>query len=431
MRSSMRHGTDLDGYRRGCLAFVREFHDCMGVVLDDQAKPTFAIHESTGRMHKLPNSARPEEVSLRQLAEAVHGYDFVEEFYNPNNGFDFGSRQLVESAVDPTAFLNINTFNLAVAGLVNAKIIEAFTNPAYIGIGLVHVEPTTMNGQKMIGVGRMTPPTKAAMGRKPGERHAEVGMTEMYQTTPETVEDALKVSVTKEATFFDLTGDVLRRANEVGDSPAYQREKDIADMFLGVSSGYNFNGTSYNTYQTASPFINDHSNPFSDQNDIDEARQLFVGMTDPITGREIQVTGINILCMPARELKFRESLFGTNVQIGTQLNSNFPSRWTQTGNMINQVGGGTYTLTPLTAIWYNRATAADGLNLSASNAKEYWWVGDYPKAFYWMQNWDLQTWQASADELTMKDQGLVAVYGANHRGIGWPKEPRYVVRNKN
>ena len=164
---------------------------------------------------------------------------------------------------------------------------------------------------------------------------------------------------------------------------------------------------------------------------MDDARQLFVGMTDPATGREIMVNGLDILCMPARELRFREQLFGPNVEVGTQLNSNFPSRYKMSPNQINAVGRGTYTLTPLTAIWYNRATAADGLNLSASNAKEYWWVGDFKKAFYWMENWPMTPWQASASELYMKDRGLVAIYGANYRGVAYAKQPRYAVRNKN
>ena len=135
--------------------------------------------------------------------------------------------------------------------------------------------------------------------------------------------------------------------------------------------------------------------------------------------------------MPAKEVLFRQQLFGPAVQMGTQLNSNFPSVWTQGPNPVATMGGGTYRLQPLTAIWYNRATASDGLNLSAANAKKYWWVGDFQKAFHWMENWPLTPWQAAADELVMKDQGLVAVYGANYRAVGFVNEPRYAVRNKN
>lgn len=415
----------------GRMAFLKELHEgVLGMVsVDGRAMPGF---DEDGRPARKSGSARPSELSIRHLAEAIMGHEAVEEYYHPSGGFDFGNRRLLESAIDPTAFLNINTLNLAISGLVNAEIMEAFNSPEYIGRSLVTNYPTKMNGHKRIGVAKIAPQTAAAKGRQPGETHAEVGFTEMYQTTPETVEQALKCVVTKEAVFFDLTGEVLERANGVGDELAYGQEKEIADGVMGVTSSYNFSGTSYATYQTASPYINDHSNPFTDETDVDDARQLFVGMTDPVTGREIRVEGRTILVMPARELKVREQLFGTNVQIGTQNTAgNFPSRYKMTAPQIAAVSGGAYTVVALTAIWYNRATAADGLNLSAANAKEYWWVGDFPRAFQWHENWPLTPWQASADELTMKDRGLVAVYGANYRGRFFAKEPRYSVRNKN
>jgi hypothetical protein len=433
-REAMAHGTDMAGYRRGGLAFLREWHETLGVRFGDDCRPGFHTHPDTGVGYKPAGSAHANEVSLRHLAEAIQGHDFVEEYYHPAGGFDFGSRQLLEAAIDPAAFVNVNLFNLSVAGLVNAEIIERYDTPEYIGRNLVTIKPTNMNGQKLIGVAQIGPVSSAAKGRQPGETHAEIGFTDKYQTTPETVEQALKVVVTKEATFFDYTGQVLEQAGMVGDELAYGQEKSIADEVLGATNSYNFGGTSYNTYQGTSPWVNDLTQTFADETSIDAARQLFVNMTDPITGREIRVNGRDVLCMPARELKFRQALFGTNVQVGTQLNSNFPSRYTFSPAGIGQVGanmgGGMYTLTPLTPIWYNRATATDGLARSAADAKELFYVGDYKKAVWWMENWPLTPWQASADELTMKDRGLVAVFGANYRGKVYTREPRYIVRNK-
>lgn len=429
----MAHGTDMAGYRRGCLNFVRDFHRILGVEFDGR-RPGFALHESTGLAHKPANTARAEEVELRPLAEAIMGHDFVEEYYHPNNGFDFSNRLLLEAAIDPTAFLQTSVFNLSVAGLVNAEIIERFTAPEYIGRNLVAVKPTSMNGQKLIGTNKLSPVNKASKGRMPGQAHPEIQFSDQYKVTPETVEQALKCRVTKEAVFFNLTGQVLETAGEVGDELAYGMEKDIADGILGktgISGRYNLNGTTIETYQTASPFINDHENPFANINDVDEARLLFVGMTDPMTGREISINSYNILCFPHRELRIREQLFAPNFQVGSENTAaNFPGRWAMTPNQINTVGRGTYTLTPLSAIWFNRATASDGLNLSASNAREYWYIGDFQKAFRWYENWPLTPWQASADELVMKDEGIVAVYGANYRGEFFVNEPRYVVRNK-
>jgi len=431
---AMTNGTDLAGYRQGCVQFVREFHETLGVALDESCRPTVPVNER-GLPYKTEGSARASEVSIRALAEAIHGRDFVEEYYHPSGGFDFGDRHLLEAAIDPTAFLNISAFNLSVAGLVNAQIMERFNAPEYIGRNLVSVKPTNQNGHKRIAPARISPVSKAAKGRLPGETHGEVGFGEMYQSTPETIEQALKVPVTREAVYFDLTAQVNETAGEVGDELAYGQEKDIADTVLGVTglaSRYNFNGTTYETYQATSPWANDLSNAFVDVTSVDTARQQFVGMTDPATGREIQVNALDLLCMPAKELVMRNQLFGPNVQIGTQQSAgNFPTYYTMSANQINAVGRGTYRLIPLTAIWYNRALAADGLALSAANAQKYWYSGDFARAFEWQENWPLTPWNASADELTMKDRGLVAVFGANYRGTMFVKEARYTQRNKN
>lgn len=450
IREAMQHGTDIDGYRRGSLQFLREWHDTLGVTLNESGRSTIPLDERGLPRPSQANCARPGEVSIRALAEAIHGHDFVEEFYHPaGNGFDFGSRQLLEAAIDPTSFLNINVFNLGVAGLVNAKIMERFNAPEYIGRNLVEITPTNQNGHKRIAAAKITPPDKAARGRMPGETHTEVGFGEMYQTTPVTVEQAEKCVVTKEAVYFDLTGEVLTTAGEVGDDLAYGQDRDIAATVLGVTgqaSKYNFNGTSYETYQASSPWINTQANALLagsfDYTNIDKARQLFLAMTDPVTGREIRVNGKDILVNPYNELLMRQQLYGSNIQVGTQLNSNFPS-WYQFGpSQLANVGqnstgtGAMYNVIPMSPIWYNILTASTsaaypGLGLSAVNAKKYWYVGDFQRAFEWQENWPLTPWQASADELTMKDRGLVAVYGCNYRGSMFVKEPRYAVQNTN
>lgn len=419
-------------YGAGRLAALREFHDNLGLETHPRSGMPMIPRDERGLPQLRPNRMPAREVSLRLLADAIHGHELVEELYHPSSGFDFGSRNLVEAAIDPSVFVNINTFNAATAGLVFAEVMERFNHPQYIGRNLVAIKPTKRNGDKLIAVARMGTQTAAAKGRQPGESHAEVGFGEAYQTTPETVEQALKCKVTREAVFFDITDQVLDEAGEgIGDELGRGMEVAIADSVIGVSAGYNRNGTANNTYQTASPWINDHSNPFSDENDIDDARALFLGMTDPESGREIQVIGRTILCSPYREVKFRDQLMQANVQIGTQAASDFPARWKQTQSNITGPFGGPFDIVPLTQIWHNRMTAADGLNLSAANAKDYWWIGDFPKAFEWRENWPLTPWTASADELHMKDHGIVAVFGANYRGVAYPREPRYTVRNKN
>lgn len=421
---------------QGRLTALMEFHNHLGLETDHRGVPMIPL-DDRGLPVLKPNRVKSSEISLRNLAEAIMGHDFVDEYYHPNSGYNFGLmgnplsvRSVQEAAIDPSAFVDINTFNLATAGLINAEIMDRFNQPEFIGRNLVTVKPTKMNGQKLVAVARMPTVSKAAKGRLPGEGHAEIGFGQAFQTSPETVENALKCKVTREAVFFDYTDQVLEEAGMVGHELAYGQEKDIADTVLGVSNSYNRNGTSYNTYQTASPWINDQSNAFSDVVNIDNSRQLFIGMTDPESGKEILVQANDILCMPAMEIQFRAKLFAPTIQFGTQQSAgNFPTVWNNANNPIQSIQN--YKLMTASAIWFNRATAADGLNLSASNAKQYWFNGDFAKAFWWFENWPMTPWMASADELTMKDQGLIAVYGANYRGVAYSREPRYCVRNRN
>jgi hypothetical protein len=413
-------------FNDGRYAALREFHDMLGLNTDARGFPQVQLDERGLPLLK-PGRIQAREFSLRGLAEAIMGHDFVEEYYHPNSGFNFTS--IREAAIDPSAFININTFNLATAGLINAEIMERFNQPQFIGRNLVRVVPTKMNGQKLISVARMPSASKAAKGRLPGETHAEIGFGDAYQTTPQTVEQALKCSLTREAVFFDITGQVMDEAGAVGEELAYGQEKDIADEVLGVTNTYNRNGTSYNTYQTSSPYVNDQSNEFLDYNDLDQSRLLFVGMTDPETGKEILVEGTTLLVMPAKEVLVRQQMMAPTVQIGSQNTAaNFPGVWTVGGNPISRIAN--YTIITMSAIWKNRATASDGLGLSSGDADKLWFNGDFQRAFYWMENWPLTPWMASADELVMKDRGLIAVFGCNYRGKMYTREPRYVVRNR-
>lgn len=445
-----RNGFDEQGYRQGSLRFLREFcEDVLGTAVDESGLPTIPKDERGLPKWTHANRARPEEVSLRHLAEAIHGHDFVEDYYKPNggNGFDFGSRHLMEAAIDPSAFVDVSLFNLSVFGLVNAKIIDRFNAPDYIGKDLVEIVPVNSNGYKRIGAAKISPVGKGTKGRQPGEPHVELQFGEMYQQAPVTLEQGAKILLTKEAVYFDYTGQVTQTAGEIADELAYGQDRDIAGTVLGVTglaSTYNFNGTSYEVYQTSTPYVNQQTNPLVpgawDITNVDLARQLFVGMTDPVTGREIKVIGKTLLVAPGRELLARSQLYTADVQIGTQNTAaGFPAWFQKSGNDLAQLGKamgqtGPYTVLPMSSIWYNIMLAAagasyPGLGLSTTNAQKTWYVGDFPRAATWTENWPLTSWTADSGDFVLKDRGIVGVYGANYRGSTWMREPRYIVKN--
>lgn len=279
--------------RLGRKRFIDDIHAQVGLLVEEKdfdGKPTGALIESTddsGNRVIAKGSVKPEEFSLRELAEAIGGRDFVDSFH-PSESPDRHALLEAGPGLDPTAFLNISTFSASVAGLIEAKIMESFNNVAYIGDQLFDTVPTNKNGEKMIGIGGFQP-TDGTTERKPGKPHPRAEFGERWISTPELVEKALAVEVTQESVFYDLTGQILQTASGVGDILAYGKEDTQLKLFAGITNAYVYKGTAYDTYQTAAPWINDHANEAATYADIDEAMELFSNMTDPETGREIMI----------------------------------------------------------------------------------------------------------------------------------------------
>jgi hypothetical protein len=387
--------------------FVNDFRMLLGITEDENGNPVIA-----------KGAMRPDEVNIPLLAEAIFGMEKTREFFYHDSGPD--RRTILESGpLDPSAMLNINTFSLTVGGLLEARIIAAFNNPAYIGERLVTTMPTRKNGEKMIGV---TGTASEGKTRAPGKPHPRTGLGNHYITTPELEEKALAIDITKEVVRYDLTGDVLRQAGAIGDSLAYGREKTRLSLVIGGSNPYVYNGVGYNTYQTTTPWVNNQQNEFADLSDLENSKKLFRRMRDPATNREIMVEGWQVLVAPDREISFDRVLNATEVRETTNTNT-----VTIGGNPIK----GRYEIMS-SQIEFNlrQAAAADGgLALDETNSLKRWYHGDFKKAFAWMEAEPLTTRQASPGEYLMMDHGLIASFFSSYVGIGAVIEPRYVVVN--
>lgn len=389
----------------GLNALKKEVTESLGIQRDNFGRPSIKA-----------NSAHPSEYDLVEVAETIGNILGFEKFghslFDKSHNLEFhGSALEAGPGIDPTAFQGINLWTSLTAGLVEAQIIEKYQNPAYIGDMLIQIKPTKLNGQKFIGV---TGIGNKAQSRLPGEPHPRAGFGKHYVSTPELDEQALAVEVTQEADFYDLTGQVMETAAGVGEELGYKRELTILDLVLGVTNPYSYNGTGYNTYQTATPWINSQTNLMADHTDIQISQAMFRKMTDPATLKEILVMPKTILHHSDREQDFNRVLNSTEV------------RETTNTNTVTISPNPTKTkFTCLSSpILDNRMTAATGLNLSLSNAQARWYHGDFPGAFMWMEAWPLRTNAVSANEYVMRDRGLIAAFFANYRGIGAVREPR-------
>ncbi len=405
------------GEHEGRVRFVEEIREELGLMVRDEDDNLVESVDENGMPRLAKNSHKPESFSIRDLAVAIGGEQFIERF-NPDRDNEISHLLEAGPGIDPSTFINTNMFSASVSGLIEAKILKQFRKETFIGDALFETIPTNKNGEKMPGTSGFQS-TAGDIERKPGQPHPRGTFGERWIETPELTEKALACEVTQEAVFYDLTIEVLAQAGAVGDALGYGREKLMCDLFVGGTIAYNYGGTAYATYQASTPWINTHTNVFQDWSDIDNALELFLGMTDPETSREIEVEPDTVVYYKGNHGKWHQHLHGheqrTTTNTNTQTLSTVPPRttgWTEV-----QFG----------QTWVNRIVSS--LSESAADAKEYWFIGTPKETFKWMEAWPLRVLQASPTEYAMVDRGLVAAYFANYRGVGAVIEPRYTVRN--
>jgi hypothetical protein len=351
---------------------------------------------------------KPEEFSIRDLAEALvpDGREWVR-MLDPRSA---GSVNVIEAGegVDVTAFLNIT------AQVIYSKIMEAYTQEAFVVSKLVETIPTRLDGEKIPGIARVSD-TIGEVG--PGMPYPHLGFGEDYIETPSTTKRGFIVPVTKEAIFFDRTHLVLSRAAEVGEVLGLNKEKRLVDLLIGVTNNYKWKGTSFNTYQTTTPWINTlATNELIDWTNVDKAEQLFADILDPATGEPVLVQGTTVLVMPAYRHAAHRVFHAAELT------------FTAAGSATATVAA-----SPLSGyrvhdsrLAYRRVIAS---GVAAADAKKWWFVGDFRRAFAYMENWPITVTQAPLGSEAEFNNDIVLRFKASERGAAAVLNPRYVVKN--
>ena len=351
---------------------------------------------------------KPEDFSIRDLAEALvpDGREWVR-LLDPRSA---GGVSVMESggAVDVTTFLNIT------GQVIYSKIMEAYHQEAFVVSKLVETIPTRLDGEKIPGISRIADSIEEV---GPGMPYPHLGFGEDYIETPSTTKRGFIVPVTKEAIFFDRTHLVLSRAAEVGEVLGLNKEKRLIDLVIGATNNYKWKGTTYNTYQTSTPWINSlATNELVDWTNVDKAEQLFADILDPNTGEPVLVRGTTVLVMPA----YRHAAH--RVFSAAELT------FTAAGSTTATVAAN-----PLTGyrvfdsrLAYRRIIAS---GIAAATAKKYWFVGDFRRAFAYMENWPITVTQAPIGSEAEFNNDVVLRFKASERGAAAVLNPRYVVKN--
>ena len=350
---------------------------------------------------------KADDFSIRDLAEGLipDGHQWVREL-DPCSGHGMTVTEAFEG-VDATAFLNIS------GQIVYSKILEAYNQEAFAVSKMIATIPTRLDGEKLPGV---TGIADKSFEVAPGMSYPHVGFGEDYIETPSTTKHGFIVPVTKEAIFFDRTHLILSRAAEVGEVLALNKEKRILDTVLGISNTYKWKGEQFNTYYSngSDPWLNTKSgNALSDLSNVDTAENLLANILDPNTKEPVLIEPNAVLVMPKKRHTAHRIFYATKY-------SNTSDDYTMTAP--NPFGHYKVVASRLAL----RRLIASGVAETAAN--DYWFLGNFRKAFAYMENWPITVTHSAAGSEADFNQDIIIRFKASERGTPAVLNPRYVVK---
>ena len=291
---------------------------------------------------------------------------------------------------------------------------EAYRQEAFVVSKLVDTIPTRLDGEKIPGVGRISDTIDRS---RPGHAVSAPGLRRGLHRNA--LDHQARVH-----RAGDQGGDFLRshapgaaRAAEVGEVLGLNKEKRLIDLVIGVTNNFKWKGTSYNTYQAATPWINTlASNELVDWTNVDKAEQLFADILDPNTGEPVLVHGTTVLVTPAYRFAAHRVFNATELT--------FTAAGSATATVAaNPLSG--YRVHD-SRLAYRRIVAS---GVAAADAKKWWFFGDFRRAFAYMENWPITVTQAPTGSEAEFNNDIVLRFKASERGAAAVLNPRFVVKN--
>jgi hypothetical protein len=351
---------------------------------------------------------RLEEFSIRQLFEHFipDGREMLDSWSPRHAGGDGGvNLPLLEEAGGVTA----GAFARISGQLIHSEILDSFRSEQFVFSPLVRTIPTQFSGEKLAGISRIGDEAEIVGEGRP---YPQAGVSEDYIETPATTKRGLIVGLTREAVFFDRTNVLTQRCREVGEFLGVNKEKRVIDCVIDENTTahrYRWKGTTYATYQTATPWINvTATNALVDWSDVDAAEQTMANLVDPYTGEPI-------LVLPRHLVVARQLLYtARRIVNATEIRVNTPGFATS--------GNPTETVTANPVVGYQVVTSA--LLAARMAVDTNWFIGDLTRAFAYMENWPLTVVQAPSNSEVEFTHDIVMRWKASERGACATLEPR-------
>lgn len=416
-RSYNSDGRDYEGPE----AIKRAIRDACGVVIDDDGPRLSETQESGPEKGK--KAINPDKfISLNAFCAEMMGGEFARKQKMEHEIGEVRRALAMEDtatqAVGPGTFGEVSGWKAGVTGLIEAKIIAGITKSKLVGQTLCPRTTTLdkVRSTKMIGLGRIGDQARK-MGIK--DSYPMASFDERYLWTPETELVGLGCAVHEDAMHFDMTNQIMRHAESVGEEVSLYKEKAILRVHLGLVNPYNYRGVSYSTYiSTGGSWKNMFpSTELVDKTQLRTIRKYSNRNVDPEAGEPID-TEFNVLwCTPNIEEVAKEIMVATEIE-----------QRTQSSTEIRRGPVSTPKYDIISSKHIEPLLTAAGVALA--DAEDYWGLINTQRAMMWVENWPMRTRHASPQELMMIQGRTAFAVFVDYRGVAMVEDPRYMALAK-
>ncbi len=357
---------------------------------------------------------KPMDFGLQELAEGLMvdrrgdpmGREYVRSLHPRRQGD--GDTREIQEAVDSSAFANIT------GQLAYTTLLAGYENTAFVGDQFITTIPTQLNGEKIPGVTNLGDEGQIVEEGKPYPR---AGVSEDWIMTPETIKRGIIVEITKEAVFFDRTGQFLGTCKKVGEALGLDKEKRILDMVLGVTNNYKWKDTAYDTYQTTTPWDNvTASNGLENWTDIEAVLLTLGALTDPATGEPILMVPDTVWLKTSLRSTMAYIQNSTQVKIDPNVNAGTAQYQQYVPNNVLVPGNYNVISSPM----------MDARFVAGSVTATDWFMGSPKQAFAYMENWPIATVEMGPNSYAEWNNDVIIGHKASERGTVAVIEPRKV-----
>lgn len=324
--------------------------------------------------------------------------------------------------VTTAAFQNIS------GQIVYQLTMDAYTNEEFVFTPMIPEYNSIYQFEKAADITGIGPGTDAGWKRAESEPYTTAGVGEDWINLPQIEDRGKIVPVTWEAIFYDRTGQVQTKCQQVGYWLGYNREVRCIDCVIDENETaasaavgghrYHWRGTSIQTYGNNSGThtwdnLAGANGALIDWTDVDAMEQLLNAITDPNTGAPYLITADTLIVTKENEKAANRIVGATQVQT-------ISPGYATSGNPTLTVSSNPYSgmLTVKSSRLLAQRMATDTT----------YYLGTPKTAFRYVVHEKFSTAQAPPNSKDEFERRIVAQYRANERGGYATVQPRVMVK---